>query len=215
MGGVDYDRVAGFYDALADLYSLGRIRACKRAQLDALGAGDRVLFAGAGRGGEALLAARKGARVTLLDLSPAMLARAAARLRAAGLEDRVELLQGDLLAHRSPEGYDAVVAHFFLNVFPEPALESVLAHLATLARPGGRVLIADFAPAEGHALLRAGRALYFGIAVLAFRMLAGNPMHRLYDYRPLLEGAGLNVERSRTFGWGPVAFRALDATRSG
>jgi len=198
-----YDGVAGIYDLLAEAYSLGAIRVCKESHLRTLRAGDRVLFAGGGSGREALLAAKGGARVTVLDLSPAMLGRARRRFQAAGVP--VELVLGDVLEHGPPGLYDAVVAHFFLNVFPEPAMREALGHLARLARPGGRVLIADFAPARGRLLPR----VYFGLAVRAFRLLAGNPVHRLYDYGALLPEAGLHLEARRTFG----PFVALSALR--
>jgi demethylmenaquinone methyltransferase/2-methoxy-6-polyprenyl-1,4-benzoquinol methylase len=210
---IRYDAVAGFYDLLAGLYGLGAIGACKRSQVAELGRGDRVLFAGAGTGAEALLAARRGADVTVIDLAPAMADRARARFRAAGMEGAIRVLRGDVLEHH--EVYDAVAAHFFLNVFPEPVLGEVLAHMAGRVRPGGRLLIADFSPARGPGLLL--RRLYFAAAVLAFRALAGNPLHRLYDYGPLLPGAGLHLERSRGFGpmgGPPELFRAWEAVRT-
>ena len=216
MTGADYDSVAGFYDVLADLYSFGRIRGCKRSQLEALGPGERVLFAGAGSGGEALQAARRGASVTILDLSPGMLARARDRFRRAGLEGAVEMIRGDVREHAPAAGYDAVVAQFFLNVFPAAGLEGVLAHLAGLVRPGGCLLIADFAPPGAHPLGAALRRLYFGLAVLTFRALAGNPLHPLYDYAALLPRAGLRLDESRGFrllGLGPEVFKTWKATR--
>jgi len=208
-----YDGAAGWYDLLAQAYSLGRIRACKRAQLEGLAPGDRVLFAGAGTGGEAVEAARRGVRVTVLDRSPAMLARAARRFQTAGLAGA--FLAGDVLDHAPPEPYDAVVAHFFLNVFPERLMPAVLRHLAGRVRPGGRLLIADFAPADGPLPARVLRRLYFLAAALGFRMLAGNPLHPLYDYVPLLPGAGLRLERTRRHGLpgGLELFRSLDAVR--
>lgn len=211
-----YDAVAGVYDLLADLYGLGLIRACKRSQLTAVRPGDRVLFAGAGSGGEALEAARKGARVTVVDLSPRMLSRARDRFRKAGLDSSVELILGDVREHVREPGYDVVAAQFFLNVFPEPGMEEMLSHLAGLVRPGGCLLIADFAPAGENALAGALRRFYFGIAVLAFRVLAGNPVHALYDYAGLLPGAGLRlVERQgfRPLGLGPELFMTLKAVR--
>lgn len=209
MSGAGYDAVAAFYDLLAAAYSLGRIPACKRAQVAGLGPGQRVLFAGAGTGGEALLAARAGARVTVLDLSGAMLARARARFRAAGLA--LEAVQGDILDHARPGGYDAVVAQFFLNVFPEPAMREVLAHLARLVAPGGRLLLADFAPAEGPPLIRAARRAYFALAVAFFRAAAGNPLHALYAYANLLPGTGLVLESAQTSSRGPISFQTLSA----
>ncbi|WP_247881145.1 tRNA1(Val) (adenine(37)-N6)-methyltransferase [Skermanella sp. TT6] len=63
-------------------------------------AGDRVLDVGAGVGAATLcLAARvPGADVTGLELQPGLAALGAENVRANGLEDRVRILEGDLLA---------------------------------------------------------------------------------------------------------------------
>ena len=205
----NYDGIARCYDGLAHLFSLGQIRACKRWQLRALAPGDRVLYAGAGRGEDAAHAARHGARVTVVDLSPAMLSGARKRFRAEGLEDRIEVVCGDVFAFRREGLYDAVAANFFLNVFPEQVMRAMLAHLVRQVRPGGRVLIADFVPPSGNALLRGVRRLYFGSAVLAFRVLAGNALHPIYDYPAWFPEAGLRLEESRGFsllGVGPAFY---------
>jgi ubiquinone/menaquinone biosynthesis C-methylase UbiE len=57
---------------------------------------DVVLDAGGGTGINAILMARLGARVTLLDLTPGMLQRAGQNIGEAGLADQIELRQGDV-----------------------------------------------------------------------------------------------------------------------
>ena len=212
----NYNFVASFYDGLAALYSLGQIPACKRSQLCWIRPGDRVLFAGAGSGAEAALAAQRGASVTVVELAPAMVAAARRRFRTQGLEEVIEVIAGDILEHVRDPGYDVVVSHFFLNVFGEAVMAQVLGHLARQLRPGGHLLIADFAPPGAGLALGAARRLYFGCAVLAFRLLAGNPLHGLYDYARHLPAAGLRLQASRDFsllGRGPALFQTLAATR--
>lgn len=212
---MNYDRIAPGYAALAQCYSLGRIRACKRWQLRELAAGDRVLYAGAGPGEDALWAARLGARVTVVELAPRMRALAAARFRAASLDRVIELIPGDLLDHHREGHYDRVACNFFLNVFPEPAMVRMLAHLGRLLRYDGKLLLADFAPPGANPLGRALRRAHFGLAVRAFRVLAGNPVHPLYDYAPRLPAAGLRPEASQDFGlFGLALYRTLTARRT-
>ena len=111
-----YGAVAWCYDELCAVYSLGCIRAAKRAHLAELGPGERVLYVGVGRGDEAVEASRLGAAVTAVDCSPAMLGRLRRRLDVEGLQ--AELIQQDLFLHRAPPaGYDVVVAHFVLDLF--------------------------------------------------------------------------------------------------
>jgi demethylmenaquinone methyltransferase/2-methoxy-6-polyprenyl-1,4-benzoquinol methylase len=211
----NYDRIARWYGLLSHLYSLGQIRACKRSQTLAIAPGDRVLYTGAGGGEDALMAARIGAQVTVLDLSPRMVALAGARFREAGLA--VELLCGDVLEHGREGWYDVVVSNFFLNVFAEPVMEAVLRHLVRRLRPGGRLLIADFAPCGRNPALNLLRRAYFGLAVLTFRLVAGNALHPLYDYRRLFPGAGLRLEATRGFGLlglGPAFYWTLAGVRS-
>lgn len=190
-----YGRMAFAYDALAHLLSAGSIRATKRAQILDVQPSDRVFYAGVGGGEDAVMAARAGARVTVMDLAPGMVAKAQRRFRREGVHESIEALTGNVLQHRPAVPYDVVCANFFLNVFSPAVKREVLAHLRTLLRPGGKLLIADFAPAEGSLLLRIARWVNFGISVLTCRLVAGNALHPLYDYREDLAAARLRLER--------------------
>lgn len=57
---------------------------------------DVVLDAGGGVGINAIMMARRCTRVTLLDLSPRILQQAAVNVRCAGLEDKIDLVEGDI-----------------------------------------------------------------------------------------------------------------------
>lgn len=126
--GKSYGRLARIYDAVAHLYSGGRIRALKASQIGELQSGQRILYAGVGTGEDAVLAANRQVTLTLLDASPLMLERAARKFQAAGGRDAIEIICADVLKHERPAHYDIVVANFFLNIFAEPAMEAVLAH---------------------------------------------------------------------------------------
>ena len=67
-----YGAVAWCYDAIAGCYSLGRIQRAKACQVSQLEPGERVLFAGVGRGAEAVLAAQRGVSVKEIVLLLAM-----------------------------------------------------------------------------------------------------------------------------------------------
>lgn len=75
--------------------------------------GEAVLDAGAGSGAASLcLAARvPGCRVTGLEREPELLALARANVAANGLEGRVGLAAGDLLATPGPRGFDRVMTN--------------------------------------------------------------------------------------------------------
>ncbi|GJF22955.1 SAM-dependent methyltransferase [Streptomyces sp. HO565] len=97
-----------------------------------------VLDLGCGTGSLSLLAAEQGHRVTGVDLSPAMVELARAKL--AG-RDAVFLV-GD--AGAPPVGerrFDAVLVRHVLWTLPDPG--RVLAHWRGLLRPGGRLVLIE------------------------------------------------------------------------
>jgi ubiquinone/menaquinone biosynthesis C-methylase UbiE len=109
-------------------------------------AGDRVLDVGAGTG-EALLAAtaRSGPRgwAVGVDLAPAMLARAAAALRARGHAGaRLSVMDAERLA-LAGGAFDVVLCAFALSSIPHP--EQALREIRRVLRPGGRVGVVDTA----------------------------------------------------------------------
>ncbi|WP_438488751.1 class I SAM-dependent methyltransferase [Streptomyces sp. S186] len=97
-----------------------------------------VLDLGCGTGSLALLAAEAGHRVTGVDRSPAMLARA--RRKLAGRS--AALVVGD--AAQPPVGerrFDAVLVRHLLWALPDPA--AALRRWASLLAPGGRLVLVE------------------------------------------------------------------------
>jgi demethylmenaquinone methyltransferase/2-methoxy-6-polyprenyl-1,4-benzoquinol methylase len=212
----DFGPTAGFYDLLGHVYSAGAINTCKERQIDQIYPGERVLYAGVGGGYDAALAAGKGARVTAIDLSGKMLARAQSRFAALGPGIDVESIQGNILDHDRRGHYDVVAANFFLNVFDEPAMLVVLKHLVGLLRMGGRLLIADFRPLGGGPAQRAAQWIYHGIAITSFSLVAHNAVHPIYDYKDYFHRYGIQEESCtdmRICGFGPAWYRLLSGIR--
>lgn len=210
-----YGSVAWCYEQIAALYSGGAIPAAKASQICELRSGDRVLYAGVGSGEDALLAARRGVRLTCLDVSDRMLARSERRLRREGFD--AELYCESLFDHDRRAAYDVVAANFVLNLFPEALMRAALAQLATLLRPGGSLLIADFAPADGSGFGRLFARAYYRPVNLAAWGLRLCSLHPLYDYAPQLAPLGLGLvrrERFRVFGRGPAWFESLVAQKA-
>jgi ubiquinone/menaquinone biosynthesis C-methylase UbiE len=214
--GKSYDRLARLYDAAAHLYSGGQIRALKASQIGALQPGQRILYAGVGDGEDAVLAANRRVSLTLLDLSQGMLDRAARKFHAADTPDAIEMICADVLKHERPGHYDIVVANFFLNIFKEPMMEIVLAHLATMLKPGGKLLIGDFSYPRGWATTRAMQRGYYYLSMFSFWLLGGTPLHPIYDYPQYFAAAHLRsagVERFRVSALFPVSFETITAVK--
>jgi cyclopropane-fatty-acyl-phospholipid synthase len=102
--------------------------------------GDHVLEIGTGWGGFAVHAAsRHGCRVTTTTISPRQHAYALARVRAAGLEDRVTVLLED---YRDLRGsYDKLVSIEMIEAVGWQFLPSFFRRCSELLRPGGAMLL--------------------------------------------------------------------------
>jgi SAM-dependent methyltransferase len=107
-------------------------------------AGESVLDVGTGTGVVAVTAARTGARVSALDLTPELLAEAHENGRLAGYPE-IAWQQGD--AEKLPyadASFDVVVSQFGHMFAPRPEL--VVAEMRRVLKPGGRVAFATWPP---------------------------------------------------------------------
>jgi SAM-dependent methyltransferase len=130
----------GDYDAMMreeGLYVVGR----RLVETVGVRAGEDVLDVACGTGNAAIPAAQAGAKVTGLDLTPAMLAKA--RERAAGLE--IEWVEGDAEALPWPSGRFDVVLSTFGCMFA-PRHEVVADEIARVLRPDGRIGLCTWTP---------------------------------------------------------------------
>lgn len=102
-----------------------------------------MLDIGTGTGRMAEIFAPLASRITALDRSPEMLRIARAKLADRGID--AELVQGDFAAlPLANDAVDTIVMHQVLHFASDP--RGVVAEAARVLRPGGRLLIADFAP---------------------------------------------------------------------
>jgi len=142
------------YDRLFDRFfaAPGRRQAMQRLDLQP---GERVLLVGVGTGADLPLLPA-GVWAVGVDLSPDMLARAAAKLPLAGRD--VMLVQGDAQALPLPAGqFDAALLNLVLSVVPDGA--TCLRETLRALRAKGRVVIFDkFLPDD--ASLGLGRRLF-------------------------------------------------------
>ncbi len=107
-------------------------------------AGERVLDVGTGTGVVAITARREGAKVTGLDLTPELLARARENAALAELDD-IAWKEGDAEAIPFPDGaFDVVVSQFAHMFAPRP--EVAIGEMLRVLRPGGRIAFATWPP---------------------------------------------------------------------
>ena len=109
-----------------------------------------LLDVGTGTGRILELLAPQAGRALGIDQSTQMLGMARARLERAGLRN-AQLRQADLFALPGDRnGYDLVVLHQVLHYLDDPS--RALREASRMLRPGGRLLVVDFAPHEAEEL---------------------------------------------------------------
>jgi demethylmenaquinone methyltransferase/2-methoxy-6-polyprenyl-1,4-benzoquinol methylase len=171
--------IADRYDLITVLLSFGRDAAWKR-RLAAMGAADartRALDLACGTGDIAFAVAARGAQVVGLDLTPRMVELARGKRRGAN----PAFLVGDMMALPFADGsFDLVTTGYGIrNV---PAIETAIAEIHRVLRPGGRLLSLDF-NRPANSLLR---AVYLGYLAVVGSAL-GFVLHRdpdTYRYIP-------------------------------
>jgi demethylmenaquinone methyltransferase/2-methoxy-6-polyprenyl-1,4-benzoquinol methylase len=141
-----FDSVAGKYDVMNDLMSLGMHRLWKRfaLALSGVGEGDRVLDVAGGTADMAsLFAGAVGAEgeVVLTDINAAMLARGRDRLLNEGRIVPAVRCDGEQLPFATGRFDCACVAFGLRNMTHK---DRALAEMTRVLKPGGRLLVLEF-----------------------------------------------------------------------
>lgn len=114
-----------------------------------INAGETLLDLGCGTGIDTILAAQRtgpSGHVIALDFLPEMLERTTTAAAEAGLTN-VEPVEGDIEAIPLADGsVDHVISNGVINLAPRKA--RVLAEIARVLRPGGKLTVADLTVAE-------------------------------------------------------------------
>jgi arsenite methyltransferase len=121
------------FAGVANPFSLGRLQP-----------GERVLDLGSGSGTDSLVAAQMvgaSGRVTGIDMTPEMLAKARAAAASLGV-GHVEFVEGE--AERLPfpdESFEVVISNGVIDLVPDK--DAIFSELQRVLLPGGRIQVAD------------------------------------------------------------------------
>ena len=201
---MSFDFLAPHYGWMEFVLAGPRLQRCRTTWLDRLAGCHHLLVAGVGHGPDLalVLGTHPGLHITCVDASAGMLTQARRRAQRAGADlARLTFVHATLPGWRPAEKFDAIATHFFLDCFAPAQLQAVVTLLVSVATPGARWIISDFAvPARGWPRLRARavHALMYGF----FRVVTRLPARRLTRPDPLLEQAGFRLLGRRTTEWG-------------
>ncbi len=171
-------------------------------------AGESILDLGSGPGFLACELAEEvggAGRIVAVDISSEMNSIASKRIAAAGLGDRVEILEGDATALAFADAtFDAAVSTQVIEYLAEP--DAALRQLVRVLRPGGRLVIVD---TDWDSLVWAAtdRRRAARIAAAWNEHLPDPYLPR--SLAPRLRGAGFEVKEVRIV---PILNTAYDAT---
>ena len=188
-----FDRVAPRYDLANAALSFGQDAHWRRVTARAARPADGVVLdVAAGPGNVAVELVRQGAAdVVALDLSYNMLAEGGRRGH-----ERITWVNGDAQSLPFPDAtFDAVTISFGLRNVPDP--RRALGEFARVTRPGGRVVVCEFANPTSPAF----RAVYRRYLVGALPRLAHVVSSSAPAYRYLAESILAWPDRRSIAGW--------------
>ena len=184
------------YDFGIRLLSLGRIGRV-HLEMAERGASDgaRVLDIGCGTGLLALVCARRGAQVTGVDISPLMLDIARQKVKQAGLEDSITLIEMsaiELDEEFESGSFDTIMSSLAFSEMSEDEQRFVLRQCRRLLADGGRLIIADEVVPPWPR-----RALHLLVRlplVIATYILTQTTTHAVAQLQAKIADAGFRVE---------------------
>jgi demethylmenaquinone methyltransferase / 2-methoxy-6-polyprenyl-1,4-benzoquinol methylase len=206
-----FDALAGRYDLMNDILSMGQVRLWRHTVKRVLGAlpGERVLDLAAGTGTSTVTFASSGADCVACDFSLGMLQAGKSR-GLPGTSGRVGFAAGD--AMRLPfknDSFDAVTISFGLRNVHET--QAALEEMYRVTRPGGRLVVCEFSRITVPPIDMLYRRYLTGVLPAVARRVARNPVAYEYLAESITDWPGQRelADIIRAAGWSSVRWRNI------
>ena len=204
----NFDLVAAAYPLLETMSFGNSLNEARRAFVQRTATATHVLLIGEGNGRFLceLLARKRGGTVTVVDQSPRMLRLLSRRVSSIRRYTELKLITADFLAWNA-DGltYDAVVTHFFLDLFRTESQLLVTHKISHVAKPGAIWVNVDYRLTKPRPLHRLIDWLQYRFD----RTFSGIEADRLYDSSEHIRSAGWLIDEERLFCSGAVAAQSL------
>jgi demethylmenaquinone methyltransferase / 2-methoxy-6-polyprenyl-1,4-benzoquinol methylase len=219
-----FTRVAGRYDLMNDLMSAGIHRVWKDAMMDWLAPrpGQRLLDVAGGTGDIAfrfLHRAGAGAHAVVLDMTESMLVEGRRRAETEALAGRLDWVAGDAMALPFEDSsFDVYTISFGIRNVTR--IEDALAEAFRVLRPGGRLMVLEFAHVTTAPLQRLYDLYSFNVIPAMGQVVAGErdsyqylveSIRRFPDqetFAGMIRAAGFEQVRYRNLSMGVAALHS-------
>ena len=180
-----FDSISPHYDRLNHLLSLGTDRLWRRRAVNLIGKHvkpGRIIDVATGTGDLAIAAMRlEPEKVTGIDISGEMLARAREKITRLGYGEKIGMLQGDSAYLDFRDGtFDVAMSAFGVRNFEDTV--TGLREMCRVLKPGGMVMILEFSKPSWFPLKQIYSLYFRKILPRIGRRISGNP--DAYTYLP-------------------------------
>lgn len=210
-----FDRISPRYDLLNRLCSAGTDQQWRRRTMRELRREpvNDLLDVATGTADLAIMGAASAMHVTGADISAGMLEQARAKVRRAGLEQRIRLVQAEAADLPFPDAsFDAITVAFGVRNFED--LQRGIHGMARVLRPGGRLLVLEFSRPQRTPFKQFFRFYFHRVMPLIGRLVSKDKDAYTYlpesvdafpqgrDFLAVLQACGLRdvMARPLTFG---------------
>ncbi|MFK7751744.1 MAG: bifunctional demethylmenaquinone methyltransferase/2-methoxy-6-polyprenyl-1,4-benzoquinol methylase UbiE [Sedimentitalea sp.] len=172
-----FDSVAGKYDIMNDVMSVGIHRIWKEGMMDWLAprAGQRLLDVAGGTGDISFRFLKRAGygHATVLDLTEPMLVEGRKRAEAETMQDSLDWVVGDAMALPfEANSFDVYTISFGIRNVTRP--EVALAEAYRVLKPGGRLMVLEFSQLPNDAMQKAYDLYSFNVIPRMGQMIAGD-----------------------------------------
>lgn len=188
----DFDGIARYYDRLKKLTFGNRLDAATRYYLHEIEPNSKVLIIGGGTG-EILMYLPPDLSLTYVEKSSSMI-RIASQKRASG----IDFIQLDFKDFETEADYDYVICPFFLDLFDNDELVSIVGKISKLLKRDGKLLVTDFqSVGRRHQIL-------IWLMYRFFRLSANIQARHLPDIDQIIIHSNFQRFKSRQFSHGLI-----------